>query len=39
MSILIYFDFKNYIYTKINISEFAIVAILLQLIYFIDKIN
>ncbi len=38
-SILIYFDFKNYIYVKTNISEFAIVVIFLQLTYLIDKVN
>jgi len=39
MSMLIYFNLKNYICVKTNALKFAIVTILLQLIYFISKIN
>ncbi len=39
MFILIYFNSKNYICIKIDISRFAIAIILLQLIYLIEKID
>jgi len=37
ISMLIYFNSKNYICLKTNISRFAIAIILLQLVYFIKK--
>jgi len=39
ISMLIYFNSKNYICVKTNVSRFAIAIVLSQLIYFIEKAN